>query len=319
MKIIFFILLGISLFGDDILTNYRINGIKEIEKKMDMKLAQKEYWSEYLQDKDTTFGYLETYSSILTCNKTDSTLNLYKRDENSTFKLQKEYAAYTGKKPGDKIKEGDLRTPIGIYEITKRLNNVDPFYGPMAFVTSYPNLYDKYRGKNGHGIWIHGVPTEQNRDEFTKGCIAINNVAIESLNEKINIDDTLLIIDEAEISKNISKERLVTILSQLYMWRYSWLYNDIDTYLNFYADDFSRADKMSLNQFKRYKTRIFRKNERKTIIFNNINIVRYPNTQNIFQITFNEIYRSKSFSFTGKKTLIVRIDTLNNIKIFIEK
>lgn len=319
MKIIFFILLGISLFGDDILTNYRINGIKEIEKKMDMKLAQKEYWSEYLQDKDTTFGYLETYSSILTCNKTDSTLNLYKRDENSTFKLQKEYAAYTGKKPGDKIKEGDLRTPIGIYEITKRLNNVDPFYGPMAFVTSYPNLYDKYRGKNGHGIWIHGVPTEQNRDEFTKGCIAINNVAIESLNEKINIDDTLLIIDEAEISKNISKERLVTILSQLYMWRYSWLYNDIDTYLNFYADDFSRADKMSLNQFKRYKTRIFRKNERKTIIFNNINIVRYPNTQNIFQITFNEIYRSKSFSFTGKKTLIVRMDTLNNIKIFIEK
>jgi murein L,D-transpeptidase YafK len=319
MKIIFFILLGISLFGDDILTNYRINGIKEIEKKMDMKLAQKEYWSEYLQDKDTTFGYLETYSSILTCNKTDSTLNLYKRDENSTFKLQKEYAAYTGKKPGDKVKEGDLRTPIGIYEITKRLNNVDPFYGPMAFVTSYPNLYDKYRGKNGHGIWIHGVPTEQNRDEFTKGCIAINNVAIESLDEKIKIDDTLLIIDEAEISKNISKERLVTILSQLYMWRYSWLYNDIDTYLNFYADDFSRADKMSLNQFKRYKTRIFRKNESKTIIFNDINIVRYPNTQNIFQITFNEIYRSKSFSFTGKKTLIVRVDTLNNIKIFIEK
>jgi murein L,D-transpeptidase YafK len=319
MKIIFFILLGISLFGDDILTNYRINGIKEIEKKMDMKLAQKEYWSEYLQDKDTTFGYLETYSSILTCNKTDSTLNLYKRDENSTFKLQKEYAAYTGKKPGDKVKEGDLRTPIGIYEITKRLNNVDPFYGPMAFVTSYPNLYDKYRGKNGHGIWIHGVPTEQNRDEFTKGCIAINNVAIESLDEKIKIDDTLLIIDEAEVSKNISKERLVTILSQLYMWRYSWLYNDIDTYLNFYADDFSRADKMSLNQFKRYKTRIFRKNESKTIIFNDINIVRYPNTQNIFQITFNEIYRSKSFSFTGKKTLIVRMDTLNNIKIFIEK
>jgi murein L,D-transpeptidase YafK len=319
MKIIFFILLGISLFGDDILTNYRINGIKEIEKKMDMKLAQKEYWSEYLQDKDTTFGYLETYSSILTCNKTDSTLNLYKRDENSTFKLQKEYAAYTGKKPGDKVKEGDLRTPIGIYEITKRLNNVDPFYGPMAFVTSYPNLYDKYRGKNGHGIWIHGVPTEQNRDEFTKGCIAINNVAIESLDEKIKIDDTLLIIDEAEISKNISKERLVTILSQLYMWRYSWLYNDIDTYLNFYADDFSRADKMGLNQFKRYKTRIFRKNESKTIIFNDINIVRYPNTQNIFQITFNEIYRSKSFSFTGKKTLIVRMDTLNNIKIFIEK
>jgi len=319
MRAIFLILFSISLFANDILTNYRINGIEEIEKKMDLELTQKEYWNNYLENIDTTFGYIEYYSSILTCNKTNSTLNLYKRDENSTFKFQKTYDAYTGKKPGDKIKEGDLRTPIGIYQITKKLTKLDSFYGPLAFVTSYPNIYDRYKGKDGHGIWIHGLPTQQERDEFTKGCIAINNSGIECLDKRIKIEDTLLIIDETEISKNISKKTLATILSQLYMWRYSWLYNDINTYLSFYSNDFIRSDKMHFERFKRYKTRIFQKNEKKTIIFNDINIIKYPNTDDIYQITFKEIYKSTSFKFIGKKTLMIRIDAQDNIKIFTEK
>ena len=65
----------------------------------------------------------------------------------------------------------------------------------MAFVTSYPNSYDKYRGKNGYGIWIHGLPTEQEREEFTTGCIAIKNSNIESLEENIDIDKTIYIIN----------------------------------------------------------------------------------------------------------------------------
>ena len=286
---------------------------------MDLQLTQKKYWDEYLQNIDTTFGYIEKYSSILTCDKNNSTLNLYTKDKNSTFRFQKKYEAYTGENPGDKLQEGDLRTPVGIYKITKKLKKLDSFYGPLAFVTSYPNLYDKYRSKNGHGIWIHGLPTQQERDEFTKGCIAINNSAIECLEKKIDIDNTLLIINETKVEKNISKETLATILSQLYMWRYSWLYNDIESYLNFYSNNFVRADKMDLERFKRYKTRIFKKNEKKTIIFNDINVIRYPNNENIYQITFKEIYKSTSFSFTGEKTLMVRTDQQNNIKIFIEK
>ncbi|CAI6147276.1 MAG: hypothetical protein SPLUMA1_SPLUMAMAG1_01934 [uncultured Sulfurimonas sp.] len=58
----------------------------------------------------------------------------------------------------DKIREGDLRTPIGVYKLVKKLSKVDSFYGPLAFATSYPNSYDKYLGKNGSGIWIHGLP-----------------------------------------------------------------------------------------------------------------------------------------------------------------
>ena len=322
MKTFFLLLITLSLYSNDLLTNYRINGIYDIEKQMDLELTKNEYWSEYLKGIDTTFGYLESSPNILTCNKEKSTLNLYLKDSNNTYAFQKEYSAYTGKRKGDKIEEGDLKTPIGIYQITKKLsreNKLDSFYGPLAFVTSYPNEYDKYRGKNGHGIWIHGLPTEQARDEFTKGCIAINNPNIECLDKRIDIKNTLLIINSDEVKKKTSKETISLILSQLYTWRYSWIFDDIDGYLNFYSDEFVRFDGMSINRFKKYKTRIFKKSEKKTIIFNNINVIPYPNSDDIYQITFKEFYKSDTFKFTGNKTLVVRIDKNNNMKIITEK
>lgn len=322
MKIIFVLLISLSLYSSDILTQYRINGIKTIEKQMDFELTKKEYWNEFIKDKDTIFGYIESYPNILTCNKEKSTLNLYIKDSNNTYGFQKEYSAYTGEAKGDKVKEGDLKTPIGIYEITKKLsreNKLDSFYGPLAFVTSYPNTYDQYRGKNGHGIWIHGLPTEQTRDEFTKGCIAINNSSIECLDKRINIDETLLIINNDEVYKGVSKDILASILSQLYSWRYSWLFDDIKSYLNFYSNDFIRFDGMDFDRFKKYKTRVFKKIEKKTIIFNNINVLPYPNSKDIYQITFKEFYKSDTFEFTGDKTLVIKFDETNGMKILTEK
>jgi len=307
-----------SINANDILTEYRLHGIKNIQQTMDKKLASKSYWKIYLKDKNTEFGYLETYKNVLICNKEKSTLALYSKTKEQHYKLQKEYSAYTGKIKGDKHKEGDLRTPIGIYNITKKISKVDSFYGPMAFVTSYPNIYDKYNKKDGSGIWIHGLPTKQERDEFTKGCIAINNKNIKCLDRHINIDETLLIINKNSIQKNISKEEIATILASLFQWRYTWIYNDIQNYLHFYTPEFIRFDGMDLQHFQAYKTRIFNKKEKKEIIFTDINIIPYPNHPSLYQITFQEYYHSKSFIFNGSKVLIVKLEN-ETIKIITEK
>ncbi|MDT8339313.1 MAG: L,D-transpeptidase family protein [Sulfurimonas sp.] len=321
MKLLLLIFISLNIFASDILTSYRVNGIEQIEREMDIELTKREYWDRVLSDKDTTFGYIEAYSNVLACDKSTSTLHLYSLDENKSFNFKKTYDAFTGKLKGDKVKEGDLKTPIGIYQITQKLSReteLDPFYGPLAFVTSYPNIYDSYRGKNGSGIWIHGLPS-QDRDEFTRGCIAINNSSIECLDRNIDIEKTILIIDEENIKQNISKDLLSSILSQLYSWRYSWKYDDIVGYLSFYSPEFVRSDGMSLEEFKKYKTRVFKKIERKTIIFNDINVVPYPNTSNIYQVNFKEFYKSDTFQFSGDKTLIIEVDEDNKINILTEK
>ena len=321
LKSLFLICISTYSFAssNDILTTYRLHGIDNIEKELDKNLTDKNYWSTYLINKDTQFGYMESYANILLCDKSKSELLIYSKDSNNSYKLRKEYSAFTGKLKGDKIKEGDLRTPIGVYDIVKKISKVDSFYGPMAFVTSYPNLYDKYKGKTGQGIWIHGLPANQQRDEFTKGCIAINNQSIECLNKHIDIKKTVLIIEENSADKQtISKDTIATILSQLYTWRYAWLYNDINSYLNFYASEFKRYDGMNLQRFKKYKKRVFAKNESKTIIFNDLNIVPYPNGKNVYKITFNEKYKSNSFSFSGQKVLMVKLQN-NTINIITEK
>jgi len=290
-----------------ILTQYRENGIKNLERSLDKELTTQAYWSKYLQNIDTRFGYFESYNNLLICDKSKSQLSLYKKDSNNSYILQREYSAFTGKIQGDKTKEGDLKTPVGVYNIVKKLTDVDSFYGPLAFVTSYPNLYDRYRGKTGQGIWIHGLPMHQDRDSFTKGCIAIDNKSIECLGKNIDIDKTVLIISENEIQPIKSKEKFVTLLQNLFEWRYSWIYNDLNQYLSFYDPTFKRFDGMNFQHFSNYKRRIFRKKEQKTILLKNINITPYPESTDLYKITFKEFYRTKRYSFQGNKVLIVKL------------
>ncbi|PHQ57101.1 MAG: hypothetical protein COA30_02765 [Sulfurimonas sp.] len=316
--ITFSLLILTSSLSSNALTQYREYGIQNIAKQMDADLASEKYWDAYIQDIDTSFGYIESYKNILVCDKSNSILTLYTKDANQSFVNIKGYSAFTGEVKGDKVREGDLRTPIGVYELLKKLSKVDSFYGPMAFVTSYPNSYDKYRGKNGSGIWIHGLPLEQERDSYTKGCIAINNPSIECLDRHIDIKETILIISEETRQESISKKSLSNVLAQLYAWRYAWLYNDITTYLDFYDDTFLRFDGMNINNFSKYKTRIFKKNETKIILFNGINVIPYPGTKDMYKVTFSEIYKSSSFSFVGDKVLIVKLQD-SKIKIITEK
>jgi len=318
--VLFVITLSTQLSASDIklLTQYRMHGIDGLEKKLDQELTQQTYWNIYLKNKDTKFGYIESYTNILTCNKSKSNLLLYVKDANNSYVLQKDYSAFTGKVKGDKKTRGDLRTPIGVYNLVKKISDVDPFYGPLAFVTSYPNIYDKYQGKTGQGIWIHGVPANKKRDPFTKGCIALANKNIICLNRILDIKKTLLIINKQNNYKKVSKVLLAKVLSQLYAWRYAWKYNNLQDYLNFYSPNFIRYDGMKIKQFTEYKKRVFAKNEKKSIIFQNLNVIPYPIHKNTFKVIFNELYKSNSVAFKGKKTLIVQLQD-SKIQIITEK
>jgi hypothetical protein len=73
-----------------------------------------------------------------------------------------DYYVSLGKRGVDKAREGDQKTPIGVYHVTANLprQKLTDFYGAGAYPINYPNEYDRQRGRNGFGIWVHGTPPD---------------------------------------------------------------------------------------------------------------------------------------------------------------
>lgn len=303
----------------NLVNEYRKGGITSIKSALEKYLLDKNYWSNYLAKKDTRFGYFENMNFIFVASKSKANLALYKIDGN-TINLLNQTSAIFGSNGNDKMVEGDLATPIGAYDLTAKLKNLDQYYGPLAFVTAYPNLYDRLQKKTGYGIWIHGLPLNGERDKDTKGCIAIDNATLSRYEKEIDYKKTILITYPNEV-KEVSKDALATILQGIFVWRDAWINNDLDLYLSFYDNNFVRFDGMKIAQFRDYKKRVFAKDESKTIDFSNINIAPYPNLNglDLYRVRFLEDYKAKGgYKFNGIKELYVVVSA-NKMRIMVER
>lgn len=326
-KLVFFGFIFWSVLSTNINANeiynlvdeYRKNGISGIKSTLEKYFLDKSYWSNYLAKKDTRFGYFENMDFIFVASKSKENLSLYKIDGN-TINLLNQTSAIFGSNKNDKVVQGDLATPIGAYDLTEKLKNLDQYYGPLAFVTAYPNLYDRLQKKTGSGIWIHGMPLNGEREKNTKGCIAIDNTTLKKYETTINYKKTILITYPNEV-KEVSKDTLATILQGIFVWRDAWINNDLDLYLSFYDNDFVRFDGMKITQFRDYKKRVFAKEESKTIYFSNINIAPYPNLNglDLYRVRFWEDYNAKGgYKFNGIKELYVVVSA-NKMRIMVER
>ncbi len=84
---------------------------------------------------------------------------------------------------GDKIKEGDKKTPEGVYQVTSFIpaEKLAPIYGSGAFPINYPNPLDHAEEHNGSGIWLHGRDDNDPEKRETRGCVAFKNDQISEL------------------------------------------------------------------------------------------------------------------------------------------
>ncbi|MGP1579561.1 MAG: L,D-transpeptidase family protein [Wolinella sp.] len=310
MRIALLLLMSGLLWASEInyVKIYREGGIKALEAKLEEELVSREYWLKTLKNMDIRYGYYEGAKYLFIADKAASELTLYEITEKELVRI-KHTKALMGSAPGDKRVEGDLKTPIGVYDLTNKLTKLDQFYGPLAFVTSYPNLYDVLQKKSGSGIWIHGLPLNGDREINTRGCIAIDNQLLKAIADSINHKESLLITGDGNLSTTSAQE-LSILLSDLFKWRNAWTNSALEEYLGFYdEEDFLRFDGMKFKAFKDYKQRIFSKNERKSITLEKINISPYPNErgERFFRIIFYEIYSAPSYSFSGNKELYVKL------------
>jgi murein L,D-transpeptidase YafK len=103
----------------------------------------------------------------------------------------RKYQVALGKNPvGPKVREGDMRTPEGLYSIDARYAKSEYH---MALHISYPNASDRARARQlgvspGGDILIHGLPNGQGsigkahlQADWTWGCIAVTDEEIEEI------------------------------------------------------------------------------------------------------------------------------------------
>ena len=92
---------------------------------------------------------------------------------------EKDYFVTIGKLGVGKKKEGDLKSPLGVYSVTMQIpkQQLRSIFGAGALELSFPNALDKKLDISGSGIWLHGVPknTYSRAPKASDGCLAFAN------------------------------------------------------------------------------------------------------------------------------------------------
>jgi murein L,D-transpeptidase YafK len=160
----------------------------------------------------TTFVSLKNGDSAVLIGKNDGRLKIVKREKKDYSDISEFFISY-GQKDGSKAKEGDNKTPEGIYFATgiktkQDLNNLpEELYGTYAVPLNYPNPVDQKLGSSGYGIWLHGTDSEEKLSgkNITKGCIIMENTNINQLVKYIRVMKTPVIVSSS--LKDITLEK----------------------------------------------------------------------------------------------------------------
>ena len=126
--------------------------------------------------------------------------------------LTMEYPIACGKNVGNKQRQGDMRTPEGVFRISEIEDasgwshdfndgegEIDSAYGPWFIRLDTP----------GHsGIGIHGTHIPETiGTRATEGCIRMNNEDLIRLKERVYVGMTVVIVPSAEdVKTNVSKQ-----------------------------------------------------------------------------------------------------------------
>jgi murein L,D-transpeptidase YafK len=221
-------------------------------------------------------------------------------------KLVADYYVTLGKKGVDKSREGDQKTPLGVYTVIANLprSKLTDFYGSGAFPINYPNEWDKRQGRNGHGIWLHGVPSNlySRPPRASDGCIVLSNPDLDALGRQLQVGLTPVIIaDQIEWVDSVALDRdRASLAAALEQWRADWQSRDTDKYLSHYSERFASGNQ-DLRAWSAHKRNV---NAGKTWIkigLSRVSMLRYPRERDVVVVTFDQDYRSAGLANVMRK------------------
>jgi murein L,D-transpeptidase YafK len=207
-----------------------------------------------------------------------------------------DYYVTIGRNGSEKSSEGDKRTPLGVYTASSKLNSKLPdFYGSAAYPLSYPNEWDRQQGKKGHGIWLHGTPsnTYSRPPRASDGCVVISNPDLKTLEPILQQGGTpFIIVPQLKWVSQAAPEQ-PKLQKALDQWRQDWQAQDTDRYLSHYSERFF-SQTSDIQGWSREKRRIQSDKKPVSIVLSNISMIRYPNSQiPMAVVSFDQEFKSE--------------------------
>lgn len=214
-----------------------------------------------------------------------------------------------GENNGDKLKEGDRRTPEGVYQVTSFIpdDKLDVIYGPGAFPLDYPNPLDRLEGRNGSGIWLHGRDDNDPKKQDTRGCVAFINNDIQELQGILSPETQVIIsrdIDFVEPEK-YQQERQ-NLLGTLDRYINAWEQGDFDTLNEVLHPNFIGSLKLNKASWLWRKKRLNKSYPKRKITTEDVVVLKEDQDQVVFD--FTQLYCASNIVSRGKKRLFFKRD-----------
>jgi murein L,D-transpeptidase YafK len=211
--------------------------------------------------------------------------------------IVKSFRATMGQKEGDKLMEGDFKTPEGIYEFLFRsaYPALKKKFGPLAIYVGYPNSMDKNGAKTGFDILVHGTddPARLERKLDSLGCVVTDNENVKTISDNIALKDTKIIITR-DFAALKDTPRLARAKEFFNGWLKAWSEKDLTGYVESYADEY-KAEGMNRLAFAKYKNELNKKYDTIKVTASD---VKYFFHEKYDLVTFTQHYSS---TFAGGK------------------
>jgi murein L,D-transpeptidase YafK len=204
-----------------------------------------------------------------------------------------------GKNGVEKQRSGDQKTPLGVYRIIAARERLPDFYGPGAFPLDYPNDWDRLQHRDGHGIWLHGTPSDTySRAPFaTDGCVVLTNEDFARLSTFVDVSRTPVVIGQGvewQEPKRWEAGR-EAFLAAFGRWKSDWESRDAERYFSHYSQDF-RSESRDFASWKAQKRKVNSGKQWIKVGVKDVSVFAYPGARDVMMITFEQDYRSNNLS-----------------------
>ena len=224
----------------------------------------------------------------------------------SGITLLGDYYISVGKSGTEKIVEGDLKTPLGIYFVTSNLNPklLKDFYGSGALPINYPNQLDIKRGKTGSGIWLHGTPPDQfsRAPLATDGCVVLANPDLERIIRTVQIRSTPVVIAKNLqwiAPQNLQRDR-ASFEQTLNAWAATKSGSDLTSLLAWYAPGFTSYGK-SLADWTPNLQAELKKSAGRGIQLKDVSYLHWKDASDTMVVTFAELTQGATSGVTKRQ------------------